>query len=84
MQLKNTNLSISNPVQPKLRSYQLSRQENPPPPPPPPRKLEIKHENDQYKIEFEAQAPQVKKMLLHIPGGSICILIWAMLSWPRA
>ena len=79
MQLKNKDLSISNPVQPKLRSNQLSRQETPPPPP-----EEIKHENDQYKIEFEVQAPQVKKLLLHIPGGSICILIWAMLSWPRA
>ena len=49
MQLKNKNLSISNHLHPNLRSHQLSRQQKHQQ-----EKLEIKCENDQYKIEYEA------------------------------
>ena len=56
-QLINKNLSILNHLHPNSQSHQLSRHQKhpPPPPPPPPEKLEIKHENDQYKIEYEAE-----------------------------
>ena len=45
--------------------------------------LEIKCQNDQYEIEYEA-APQVKKSLLHKPGEGICIPIWTMHNRPTA
>ena len=49
----------------------------------PEEKLETKHENDQYKIEYEADTT-AKKSLLHQPGESICILIWVIHNRPTA
>ena len=50
MQLKTKNLSILTHLHPNSRYRQLSRQWTQPE-----EKLEIKHENNQYKIEYEAE-----------------------------
>ena len=49
-------------------------------------KLEIKHENDQYKIKYEAelQLHLKKKFIITPTWGSIHILIWAMDNRPTA
>ena len=53
----------------------------------PQEKLDIKHGNDQYKIQFEEELQlhlkQTRSLSLQ-PGESICILIWAMHDRPTA
>ena len=52
----------------------------------PTEKLEIKCENNQYRIKYKAELQlQLKqKILSHQSGESICILIWAMHNRPTA
>ena len=49
--------------------------------------LEVKHENHQYKIKYEAELQlhlNQKESLAHQSGESICILIWTMYNRPTA
>ena len=65
-QLKTKNLSTLNHLCPDSRYHQLSRQQKHPHE----EKQEIKHENDQYKIEYEAE------LQLHLKQKVITAQTW--------
>ena len=53
----------------------------------PTEKLEMKHENDQYRIKYKSDLQlhlKQKNLLSHQSGESIHILIWAMHNRPTA